>query len=267
MVDIHTHILPNIDDGSESLRESLEMLRLAYRGGTTELVATPHYMDQGLYENEYDAFLEDRFARLQEAAEEHDIPVKLFLGQEIFMVPNLMELLFAGKAKGLNGTRYLLVEFPFERYEAWCDSVLRHAYREGYIPVIAHPERYHYVMEDPHFAYRWLEQGYLLQLNKGSVLGQFGREVRHTARILLFEQMVHLVASDAHRSDRRTPYLLDAYEEIAHLLDEEAADLLLTENPQKILRNERIVPAVAVKKRSSEVESEGRRFRFFRNDF
>ena len=114
MIDLHSHILPEQDDGAQSLRDSLEMARMAVESGVTAMVATPHCNIPGVYDNYYDTKFEENYQRVCNALEAEGIPLQLLCGMEVFATPDLPEMLAEGKLLTLNNSRYLLVEFPFE---------------------------------------------------------------------------------------------------------------------------------------------------------
>lgn len=241
MIDIHSHILPGIDDGSPDIEESIEMAMIAADSGVKYLVATPHCNIPGLFDNYLDERLMEAFMELRRVVNEEKIPIQILAGMEVFATPNLPELFRKKKIFSLNGTKYFLVEFAFDEDPRFCDAVLRDCRSLGYIPVIAHPERYYSVQEYPEIVFEWRMQGYGIQINKGSVLGRFGRSAKKTVDKLLRHQLVSCVASDAHSSYQRTPHMGEVLE---YLLDEygpEYTNLLLEENPQRILKGKSFV--------------------------
>lgn len=235
MIDIHTHVLPGVDDGSQSMDESLELLAIAADSGVHTLVATPHCNIPGEFDNYATQELWTLFDRLDRARESVGIPVRLCRGMEVFATPELPELLRGKRIWTLNGTRYFLMEFAFHENPLFCNKVLRQCRDMGYVPVIAHPERYYFVQDDPDLAFDWCVEGFPLQLNKGSILGRFGPEPRRTALRLLQHGLAACVASDAHSPQQRSTHMTEIRE---YLLDRFGADycrLLLEENPSRIL--------------------------------
>ena len=241
MIDLHTHVLPGIDDGSQSMDMSLEMLSLAAESGVDIVVATPHCNIPDEFENYVDEDLEALWERLEWERERADIPVQLCRGMEIFATPEMPDLLREGKVWTLNDTRYFLTEFAFDEDPDFCWQILRACEDLGYHPIIAHPERYFFVQEDPELAYEWCTAGYGLQVNKGSLLGRFGQEPWRIADLLVDHGLVACVASDAHRPYQRSTYM----EEICRFLTENYGEacmhLLLEENPARILREEELL--------------------------
>lgn len=232
MIDLHSHILPELDDGAQSLLDSLAMARMAVDSGTVAMVATPHCIDDRTQE------VFAAWQLLQEALIEHNIPLKLFPGMEIFGTPDTARLLREGRLFTLNGSRYPLIEFSFHSDGAEETQILHSVCRAGFQPIVAHPERYRYIQQDPEILNHWCRMGCLLQVNRGSLLGRFGRYAQQTALSLVERGFAAVVASDAHSAQIRTPWM----EDVQHLLSQEfspqCARILLKENPKRILKNE-----------------------------
>ncbi len=242
MVDIHTHILPDLDDGSRLLADSLEMAEIAVNSGVDTLVATPHSNQQGRFENYCSPRLLDRFQEMQQALEREGIPLKLLLGMEIFASDDLEEKIKSGRLIGLNGTQYFLVEFPFAAPPAYIAMCLESILRAGKQPVIAHPERYHCAQDDPELVYRWLQMGCLTQINKGSLFGRFGRREQRLAQLMLELDLVTCAATDAHSPQARTTFMADAKEYLTAVCGGEKARRLLTDNPLRIIQGRPVPP-------------------------
>ena len=241
MIDIHTHVLPGVDDGSQSMEESLEMLALAADSGVKTLVATPHCNIPDEFDNYASPELEELFVRLDKEREKAGIPLRLCRGMEIFATEELPELLQNGRVWTLNGTRYFLMEFAFDENPDFCWEVLSQCAELGYRPIIAHPERYYFLQDDPQLAYEFCVEGYGLQVNKGSLLGRFGPAPRQTAELLMDHGLVACIASDAHRPYRRSTYMGEIRNFLLAEYGENCMHLLLEENPLRILRGEELL--------------------------
>lgn len=235
MIDIHTHVIPGVDDGSEDLEMSLEMLRLSAESGVHTVVATPHCNIPDEYDNYADVAMLDCFRRLENTAKDAGIPIKLCRGMEIFATPELPELLTEHRVWTLNDTRYFLMEFSFDEDPDFCRYILRKCLALHYQPVLAHPERYFFVQDDPALAYEFCVSGYALQVNKGSLLGRFGPRPQRTAELILSHGLCACVASDAHRPFERSTYMSDIRAYLEEEFGEDFAKLLLEENPARIL--------------------------------
>lgn len=240
MVDIHCHILPELDDGASSMGEALEMARMAYRSGVKDVIATSHFTglvaEVGRME-----LMRDKYELLVQKLKEEDIPLKLHLGAEILCTPETPELARMGELPTLVGTNYVLAEFFFDESFDYMDTVLADIAQCGYRPIVAHPERYEAVQRDPRLLSRWARMGYVLQLNKGSVLGALGSRAQDTANELLALGLAHLFASDAHSYHRRTPHMSQLRHWVAEHCDRDYAQILLERNPRRVLEGRPMV--------------------------
>lgn len=240
MIDIHCHILPDVDDGSQTMEDSLLMAEMAARSGVDVIVATPHSNQRGRFENYESEELQQRFLELQREVEHEGIPVKLVRGTEIFASPDLPELIQSGEVISLNGSRYYLMEFAFDEAPWQIKETLEDLLSIGKVPVIAHPERYYCVQDEPNYLYEWRMMGALAQLNKGSVFGRFGSRTARAAERILRHCLVNCVASDAHGPFRRTTDLEEIDEYLMDHFPMEYRDLLLEINPERIITNRRM---------------------------
>ena len=175
MIDLHTHILPGVDDGAPDLETSVLMAAVAAESGVTHLVATPHSNQRGAFENYASPALQVRFDCLCAAVREAGIPLELSLGMEIFGTGDVPKLLREGRLLTINGGRYLLIEFGFHEDPLRIERLLDELLAAGYWPVVAHPERYYGLQRMPNYLYDWVNRGVVLQVNKGSLFGRFGR--------------------------------------------------------------------------------------------
>lgn len=242
MIDLHTHILPGIDDGSPDMDSTLAMAALAVEGGTEYLTATSHSNQMGRFENFYSPELKQLYLSVKQAIQQEKIPLKLMLGMEIFASGDMEEKIRDGRLIGLNKSRYYLVEFYFDEEPARIRGYLQSIFRAGGVPLIAHPERYYCVQESPYLLYDWLRMGCYAQLNKGSLYGRFGRDAERTAQELLGNGLITCVASDAHSYRMRTPHMGEAVQWMLSHLGEDITRLLTEENPRRILTNQPVPP-------------------------
>ena len=240
MIDLHSHILPELDDGAQSLQESIAMARMAVDSGITAIVATPHCVDDRRREV-YDAWL-----LLREALDESHIPLQLFLGMEIYGTPDTARMLRDGTLFTINSSRYPLIEFSFHSDAEEETRILRRVCQAGFRPVVAHPERYQYVQDDPNIVNQWYQMGCLMQINRGSLLGRFGRNTQKMAAELVERGFATVVASDAHSPRQRTPWMDDVKSLLSQGLSVRHAQTLLELNPRKIIENEDIPPVQPV---------------------
>lgn len=237
MNDIHCHILFGLDDGAVSIEESVEMAKLARSGGTRRIIATPHSNVTGSYRNIWCPEFADMLERLNDRLGTQGIDIEIFPGQEIFCGENFMNLLLDDKLITLNNSKYPLVEFDFYEHSASVYMKIKKIVSEGYVPVVAHPERYAFVSEDETSAIKLKNLGCLLQVNKGSLQGNFGRSAYKTAKFLLDNSFADFVASDAHSPYMRTPHLAEAFEIVAETYSFDYAHLLFSENSLAVIEN------------------------------
>ena len=240
MVDIHCHILPGFDDGADNFEEALRMARIAAGGGTKAVIATPHSNVPGSKKNFFDRAYVDSFKELRARIKEQNIPLEIYPGQEIFASDDMIDPIRKKRLLALCNSDYPLVEFAFRERSEAVYRRLQLLVAEGLTPIIAHPERYAFVAEDGSAPLKLKNLGCLLQLNKGSLKNKFGEKAYAVSQALIRHELADFVASDAHSPYMRTPYLADAYEIICELHSVQYAHKLLTDNPQKVLKNEKI---------------------------
>ena len=241
MYDIHCHILYGVDDGADSVRESVRMAELAFEEGTNGIVVTPHCNIPESYENYWDIPLRERIRSFKSALKENDIPIEVYTGQEIFCTGRALSLLKEGKLVTLNDSRYPLLEFDFYEFSTSVYRKLQQFLAEGFVPVVAHPERYAFVNEDDSAAMRLKEMGCLLQVNKGSLNGRFGEDAMNSVHNMLDHRLADFVASDAHSPYMRTPAMSETHEMISELYSADYADFLLEDNPSLVINNKDVM--------------------------
>lgn len=240
MVDIHCHILPGFDDGSDNIEESLRMARIAAGGGTKAMIVTPHSNIPNSYQNYLDKLYVDTFKQLKSKIKEQKIPLEIYPGHEIFATSDLIDPIKRKKLLTLCNSDYPLVEFGFKERSESVYQKLQILIAEGLTPIVAHPERYAFVAENGSAPLMLKKIGCLLQLNKGSLKNKFGDIAYAVSQAIIRHEIADFVASDAHSPYMRTPYLADAYEIVCELHSVQYADLLLNVNPEKVLKNEKI---------------------------
>lgn len=244
MVDIHCHILPYVDDGADSMEQALEMARMAVDSGVDTIIATPHCNLPHAEEHNYkSARLAQRFLQLRESVNQAGIPLSIYPGAEVLCTPDVPKLLEQGQLVTLAGTQYLLVEFFFDEDLAYMDDMLQAIASQGIIPVIAHPERYEAVQHTPFVVERWFAAGYIIQINKGSILGRLGQHAAIAADWILSQGLAHAVASDAHSSFMRTTHMAELRDYLESHYSIDYAQILLEENPRRILRGNAVLSA------------------------
>lgn len=235
MIDLHSHILPGFDDGPKELNESIAMATLAVAAGTTHLAATPHNTNwrTGNMQQE----IQRRVAALQAELDARQIPLKLLVGVEVYLLPELRQHIETGRAYTLGNTHYMLVELPFTSWPTYTEQILFELQIMGYIPIIAHPERYTAIHENLEKVVPLVERGMLLQLTSTSITGEMGSRAVEAARQLLDHNLAHLVASDAHNGTKRPPVLSQARLILEDWLGAQRALELVQTVPQAIIDN------------------------------
>lgn len=240
MYDIHCHIIPGVDDGADSMSETIEMLNIAASNLTQGIICTPHSNIPDSFENYWSDELESRFKAIEEEIAKRQLPIKIFRGHEVFLAGDVSEHLKKRELRTLNNSKYVLVElYPFEK-EYYAYKKLAALVAEGYVPIVAHPERYAFVIENPEVIVNIKDLGCLIQLNKGSLKGRFGDVVKYAAHRVLDERKADFVASDAHSPYKRTTNLTDVHEMISTEYSLDYADYLLRSNPLDVICNKNI---------------------------
>ena len=237
-IDIHCHIMPGVDDGSPDTQTSLEMLRIAEKNGITHMILTPHH--KPMHHNvspEHNVLYRKR---LLEKAKEAGIKVKLFSGNEIYYSDETMEELIRGEICSLAGSDYVLVEFhPSNPFRAIQNAINR-VQGAGYIPIIAHVERYSDIVQHSSRVGDIIDMGCYIQVNASSIMGKYGLGIAHFTKKLLKDEMVHFVASDAHDAAKRSPALLECRSFVERKYGEDYAARIFCINAANVIRNAKI---------------------------
>ena len=245
MIDFHSHIIPEIDDGSRSIKETMLLLQEAKEAGFTSIISTSHYLP-GRYE--FDEASRMQFLEtIQAGAKNFGIDIDLKLGSEIYACYDMVELLKGNKASTISGTKYVLFELPMQSQLPNFKNILYDLLGHGYRPIIAHPERYSYVKENPNWLLEYLELGILFQSNYGSIIGMYGKEAQRTVKLLLKNNMIHFLGSDVHKSNTIYTKMPEIFEELRKILERQELKKLTKFNAQLVLENEPIFPEIPKK--------------------
>ncbi len=237
-VDIHCHIVPHIDDGARSSTQALRMIDIAYKNGIRAMIATPHY-EVGKYDNNIDE-IQKQFSKIKDLALKKYRDFKLYLGNEIFYSYGVVNNLEEGKIFTLADSKYVLVEFsPNDKYKYISES-LYELVNNGYIPVLAHAERYEEVMEDIDNVERLVDVGVYIQINAHTIAGKYGHGIRRRVMKMIKNDLVHFIGTDTHSDGHRSPDLEECIKYLNKKTDEETVVRLLSTNPQKIIAKEYI---------------------------
>ena len=197
MKDIHSHLLFGIDDGCKDINESISLLKEAEKQGVTELMITPHYIEESKY-NCNNEEKQKLFDQLVEKTKEENINIKLYLGNEVFINDNFLKLLKKKEIKTLNNSKYVLLEFPFGNMLYNTKDIIYELVVAGYVPILAHPERYRIFQRHPDHIEEYLRMGVLLQGNYKSLFGKYGSQAKKTLIYFLKKHQITFLGSDCH---------------------------------------------------------------------
>lgn len=237
MIDIHSHFLPDIDDGPYEVVESLNILKRSAEDGVLEMVATPH--SRMVWERMSIDRLRLLFEAYVRTASAEGIGIKLHLGMENRIEPGLENKFDSGHALTLANSKYILVELPFEEYPVYADEVLFGLQVRGLIPVLAHPERNAGIQQDINIASKLADNGVIMQITSESFVGSFGGQAKRCALALLKSGMVHVIAADAHTSTgHRRPQMSSGRNAIARIGGSKLATSVVDEIPGTIVRGD-----------------------------
>jgi protein-tyrosine phosphatase len=235
VIDLHCHLLPGIDDGAKDLAVSLAMARVAAADGISTIACTPHIL-RGVYNNSGPA-IRQAVDRLAESIAKAGIPITLVTGADVHIAPDLEVQLRDGRVLTLNNSRYFLLEPPHHVLPPRLEDLIFGLQSAGYVPILTHPERLSWVEGHYDLIRRLVSSSVLMQITAGSVMGRFGRGPRYWAERMLDEGLCHLLATDAHNTERRAPRMADAREVVAQWLGDDEATNLVLRRPQGILNN------------------------------
>ena len=271
MIDFHSHILPNIDDGSTSMDETINLIIEAKQVGFTGIISTSHYI-QGYYESDESkrkqvlVEVEKNYKQIVEGqkknrpqiavgqkknrpqiaarAKKEPTPIcpncSLHLGSEIYITTEIIELIKNGKASTINNTRYVLFELPMNSKPLFAKEVVYRLIENGYKPIIAHPERYGYVQEEIEYVEELANMGALFQSNYGSIVGMYGSRAQKTIKELLKKDLVSFLGSDVHRTGQIYPKIPKILKKLSKIISDQKLKELTTLNAQKVLNDENI---------------------------
>lgn len=208
MIDIHSHILPGIDDGSKNMGMTLKMLSMAEEDGTKKIVATPHYCKR-FAETPYNK-VKELVCDLNKIVKSENINIEIYHGQEVYYSEDIINEYREGIIGTINDTSYMLIELPMNSFDKNVFNVIYELQVQGIKVVLAHPERYHPIINEPEKINDFIKEGFLFQMNSGSLEGQFGKEVKKTCEILLGNRIYSFIGSDAHNINDRDTKISEA---------------------------------------------------------
>lgn len=236
MIDLHTHLLPDWDDGPGDWEEVFQICRVASEDGIKKIVLTPHLFRLSKYENDLNV-LEERF--LEFRAQTEEVAIEFYRGAEVFVQHNIVETIKRHDCS-VNSSNYLFIEFSSDSIVPGVRDLFCSIMLEGFIPIISHPERNSVFQERPDLLFNLIDLGSLAQVTAMSLTGKFGQRIRKTAELFLKNNLVHVIASDAHDSKKRPPKLSRGVKEAGKIVGKERAEAMVTIIPQAILANETV---------------------------
>jgi len=233
--DIHNHILWGVDDGSKDLEMTIRMLRQAQNDGTTDIILTPH--NKPNRRNIYTSEICDMIVKLREVCQQEGININFYPGNEIYYRMDVAERIDIGKATTMAGSHYVLLEFsPLDEWSYIRQGVEDMLFR-GYYPIIAHVERYMNVVSKMDRVYELCDKGCYLQVNAGSIMGDFGFASKRFTRKLLKENLISFIASDSHEDKSRTPQMGKCIAYVEKKCGEKIARKIFEINPGRIIED------------------------------
>jgi len=234
MIDIHSHILPEIDDGPSTLEGSLQMARIAVKDDIEIMIATPHCLN-GLYVNWREQIL-SACAKFNAALKRHCIPLTVLPGSEIHLSPEIMDALDKNQLMTLNDTgRYLSLELPDQFIPQSVIRFINRLKKRKITPIISHPERNRAIQHNIELLYNFILAGALSQITAGSLTGTFGSHALHSCQSIIERQMIHFIASDAHSPQARPPKLQAAFKILYSIAGKSRAESIIFKAPQAVI--------------------------------
>lgn len=233
MIDLHSHIIPNVDDGAASLEDSIALINEAKLAGFDGIFLTSHY----IHNDEYISTPEQR-DNLKKQLLELNLGVNLYSGCEIFIIPELKNLLINGNVQTLNKSKYVLIELPLNQKVTHLKDIIYDVLSLHLIPIIAHPERYSYIQADPNLLLELIEMGALMQSNYASIIGFYGKSAQNTVKILLKHNMIHFLGTDTHKPNTIYPKIQTIKTEIVKLIGKEKFNELSEINPKCVVEDD-----------------------------
>lgn len=237
-IDIHSHLLPKIDDGARDFATSMEMFRIAAKNGITQMILTPHH--KPMRHNASPDRIAKMIEQTEAALKKEKIYIQLYAGNELYYHSEVVARLEEEKACTMAGSEYVLLEFgPMDEYDYIRNGIYQ-VMAGGYRPILAHAERYGCICSQADRVEDLVEMGCYIQLNAGSIMGKFGFSTKQFSKKILKQHLVHFVATDAHDTGKRGPYLSECGKYISRKFGEAYTRELLYENPMHVICNEYI---------------------------
>ena len=237
IIDIHSHILPGVDDGAKTIEESVELIKYLKSLGIYDIVLTSHYIKGTKYE--FNALVRDSILK-ELKANLNDPEVNLYLGNEIYLGEEVIDLYERHEISTLNDTKYMLVELPLSSFSKSFPSILCELDNYGVVPIIAHPERYRFLQKNKNRIGELLEFNCMLQINVDSLTGKYGNKAKKLAKWLLKNDLVQFVSTDIHHLEH-SRHLKKSYIKLRKLVGDKKYKELTYLNPKSALENKTVV--------------------------
>lgn len=259
VIDLHSHLLPGIDDGAADLSVSIAMARASVANGVRVMACTPHIL-QGVWNNSGPQIRQATQA-LQAAIDAEGIPLKLITGADVHIERDIVSGLHSGRVLSLADSRYVLIELPHHVAPARIEDCFFGLFSAGYVPILTHPERLSWIGSRYVSIERLVKSGVWMQITAGSLLGSFGRSARYWSEKMLDQGMIHIIATDAHNLHDRRPVLAEGRDAASRLVGKEEAQNLVVARPYGIIANKpaTILPGPALSDASSKADYAERR--------
>lgn len=238
MIDVHSHIIYGVDDGSKSLEQSLEIIKESYNAGFDKIIATPHYIEDYYEVDKID--INNRINTIKQELKKINCPIEIIQGNEIYITENINQLIEDKKATSINDNKYVLFELPLNAEAMNLNRVIYQILSKGRIPILAHPERYPFVQKDPNVLIPLIEDGVIIQSNFGSIVGQYKKSAEITLKKMLEHNMVHLLGSDVHRPNTIYSGIDQCLESIEKIIGKNKLEEIVNINPEMVIRGETI---------------------------
>lgn len=234
-IDIHTHLLPGVDDGARNMTEALKLVRMAYQNGTRAIVLTPHF--RGKFKKNTPEQLQEVFSAFAQRVKRELPQMELYLGNEAYYEQELPTRLAEKRVLTINNSRYCLLEFSPGTLRSQILVGVAETVRNGFIPIIAHAERYGAFRKNDDLVDEVLDMGALIQMNADSIMGKHGLFIKLFCSRLLKERKAHFVATDTHDDTIRPPLLRECFLHVHRKYGSEYARQLFISNGQRVIED------------------------------
>ena len=250
MIDLHNHVLPNVDDGPKTIEESMSMLRYASKQGISDIVQTVHFQHPKMEGKNVDYdFLKRKIDKIQDLINKENLNIKMHLSAEVFYLPNILEI-SSNPLVTMGNKKYMLLEFQPNIYPTNYEKELFKLQSNGVVPIIAHPERYRFIKEDLSILKDWINRDYVIQIDAGSILGHFGKHTLQIAENMFTSGFVNIIASDAHNPNKRNFCLLEAYKKLEKIISIESINKL-KKNAVRILNGKKVDQIIMIQSKKN----------------